>query len=136
MSTQLPAYEVQALSFVRQRNSNGSDTRVLHDALVQLDLVFRDEADGDVSVQEIRVARPALEDDQRIAVFSRHAGDVTGRRDGFSKVNDECDFFSIGNAQAQVVIKDIQDRVRVARQAALGEVGAMEAVIAFQRAAK
>ena len=136
MSAKLPAHKVQTLSFIGQRNGDGGHAGVLHDALVQLDLVFRDQADGNVSVEEIRIAGPALEDDQRIAIFSRHAGDVTGGRDGLGKVDDQSDLLSVGDAQAQVIIQDIEDRVRIARQTSLGEVGAVEAVIAFQRAAK
>src|SRR6478609_11605737 len=132
MSAKLPAHKVQALGFIGQRNGDGSHAGVLHNALVQLDLVFRDQADGNVGVQEIRVARPALQDHQRVAVFGRHAGDVTGGRDGLGKIDDQRDLFSVGDAQAQVIVQDVEDRVRIARQAAVGKVGAVEAVIAFE----
>src|SRR5438105_102798 len=134
MSTKLPAHELQPLSFIRQWNGDGGHAGVLHDSLVQLDLVFRDQTDGDVSVEEIRVAGPALQDYQRIAVFGRHAGDVAGGRDGLGKIDDQGDLFSVGDAQAQVVVENIENGVRIARQASLSEISAVEAVIAFQGA--
>src|SRR5579864_1852319 len=136
MRTKLPAHKVKTLSFIGQRNGDGGHAGVLHDTLVQLNLVFRDQADGNVSVEKVRVAGPALEDDQRIAVLGGHAGDVTGGRDGFSKVDDQGDLFAVGDAQAEVIIQDIEHRVRIARQATVGKVSAVEAVIAFQGAAE
>src|SRR5262249_47120648 len=120
----------------RQRNLDRGHARVLHDALVQLRLVLRDQADGDIGIEKVRIARPTLQDDQGVAIFGGHAGDVAGRSNGLSKIDHHGDLATVGDTQPKIVVEDVEDSIGIARQAALGKVAAVKAVIAFQGATK
>src|SRR5579864_9533320 len=73
---ELRADELQPLGVIRQRDAEGSDSGMLYDALVQLNLILRDQADGDVSIKKRGITGPALEDYERVAILGGHARNV------------------------------------------------------------
>ena len=133
--SQLRANELQPLALIRQRNLNGSHPWTLHDALIQLDLVLRDQTDCDIRSQEFRILRPAFQNDQRVPVLGGHAGNIAGGCNGLGKVDDQGDLFAIRDAEPEVVIQDVQNAVGITRQA-LRIVGLMKAVVPGKRIAK
>src|ERR1700737_97696 len=109
---------------------------MLHDALIQLDLILGHQADGDVGIQKGGIARPSLENHERVAILGRHAGNVAGRSDGLSEIDDQPDLLAVGNTQPKIVIEQVQHRIWTPRKAALRISGAVETVITLESAAK
>ena len=133
---QLRADKLQPIGIVGQRNPNRRNAWVLNDARVQLDLILRDETNGDIGIQKSRIARPAFENDQGIAIIRGHAGNIAGGSDGLGEINHQPDLLAVGNAQPEIVVEQVQYRVRIARQTAFRIGGAVKTVVAFERAAE
>ena len=68
---------------------------ILHQPQVELDQVLGDQAEGDIGLQEDRVLRPALQDDERVAILGGHAGTVARRRDGLGEIDHQRDLLLV-----------------------------------------
>src|ERR1019366_2622882 len=110
------ADELQAFFLGGQRNGNGGHARVLDDPLVQFRQILRDQTDGEVGAQKGGVLGPAFQGDERVPVVGGKAGDVAGGSDGLGEIHNESDLASVGDAQTEVVVQQVEYAVGVARQ--------------------
>ena len=108
----------------------------MHDPLIQFDLVLRHEADGDVSIQKSGIPRPAFENNQGIAIIGRHPRNIAGGSNGLGEIDHQPDLLAVGDAQAKIVVQQIQHSIRVARHAALRVSRPVKTVVAFKGAAE
>ena len=129
LALQLVAHVLQALLLGGQGQLERRHIGVARQARRDVRQVLRQQHHGHVAREELRIVRPLLQRGHHEAILGRQVAHLPAGHQRLGEVDDERQRLALAQAQAQVVLQDLQRPGRVPRQA-LGVVRAVHGVVA------